>query len=380
MNVLHICSFYPSSNLYINLFNELYKKGVKNSVYIPCKPKVITESNNCIKTSTKLIYAPICKNGDNIYEKAVNIFHQYTFCNYNTVVYKNFKKLKEVEKCDIIHAHSLFNDGYLAYKLHKETGKEYIVAVRNTDVNGYFKIAKHLRKLGIEIMKSSKKIIFISYSYKELVLNNYVSKKDLKEIQEKSVVIPNGIDEFWLNNGHIKPKNINKDKIRLIQVGKVDKNKNVNTSIKICEELRNQGINTKLFVVGDGKLLNKLKLQSKNKNYIEFKGKANKEELKKLYDESDIFIMPSQFETFGLVYVEAMTRGLPIIYTRGQGIDQYFEDGVVGFPIVYNDYNEGVKSVKKIMLNYESISTNGLINSKSFSWKLIANQYIDIYQ
>jgi len=90
--------------------------------------------------------------------------------------------------------------------------------------------------------------------------------------------------------------------------------------------------------------------------------------------------MPSQFETFGLVYVEAMTRGLPIIYTRGQGIDQYFEDGVVGFPIAYNDYNEGVKSVKKIMLNYESISTNGLTNSKSFSWKLIANQYIDIYQ
>ena len=39
--------------------------------------------------------------------------------------------------------------------------------------------------------------------------------------------------------------------------------------------------------------------------------------------------MPSKYETFGLVYPEAMSRGIPIVYTKNQGFDKYFEDGEI---------------------------------------------------
>ena len=56
--------------------------------------------------------------------------------------------------------------------------------------------------------------------------------------------------------------------------------------------------------------------------------------------------MPSFPETFGLVYVEAMSQGLPIIYTKGQGIDGYFEDGKVGYPVNTKDSNDIVKKLR----------------------------------
>ena len=49
--------------------------------------------------------------------------------------------------------------------------------------------------------------------------------------------------------------------------------------------------------------------------------------------------MPSRYETFGLVYGEAMSQGLPIIYSKGQGVDGYFKEGTVGYGVVSDRYN-----------------------------------------
>jgi glycosyltransferase involved in cell wall biosynthesis len=58
-----------------------------------------------------------------------------------------------------------------------------------------------------------------------------------------------------------------------------------------------------------------------------------KEKLLNNYRNSDIFIMPSYNETFGLVYIEAMSQGLPIIYTQNEGVDGYFKEGSVGYSV-----------------------------------------------
>ncbi len=65
----------------------------------------------------------------------------------------------------------------------------YIVAVRDTDVNVFFKRMVHLRSLGVDILKRSR-IIFLSISYRDLILEKYVPE-DLKEkVFSKSRIIP----------------------------------------------------------------------------------------------------------------------------------------------------------------------------------------------
>lgn len=375
MKVLQICSYYSVNGLYKNLFSNLSLNNINSDIYIPCKPKNIPEiiENN-------EFYDGVYSNGDNLYEKIYNVLSQYQFYVKNDKIYRSMKGKFDFKNYSVIHSHSLFENGYLAYKAKEEFGIEYIVAVRNTDVNGYFKIAKHLRKIGIEIMRNAKKIIFISPKYKEFVLNNYIRKEDFHYINNKCFVEANGIDDYWIENISKEDKDLkNKKEVKLIQVGRIDKNKNVDISIEICKELRNMGIKSYIRVIGDGNEKEKLINKYKKIEYIKFYDKASKEELKEYYDESDIFIMPSRYETFGLVYPEAMSRGLPVIYTKGQGFDKYFEDGEVGYPITYNSVDEGVKAVIDIIKNYNFISNNAKNSSKRFSWKIISSDYQKIY-
>lgn len=381
MKALQICSYYPINDIYKNLFDKLKDNKIESTVYVPCKPKVIPDEYFDDKNNN-IIYSGVYKNGDNIYEKAINIFNQYQFYYKNNKIYKEMIGKIDVRQYSIVHAHSLFENGYLAYKMKKEFGIDYVVAIRNTDVNGYFKKARHLRKIGLEIMKNAKNIIFISPSYKEKVLSEYINKEDLKNIEKKSRVIPNGIDDFWINNileYEKTSKYIGRDKIKLIQVSRLDSNKNIDTSIEICKSLNERGIMCELTIVGDGPLEKILKKKYSYMKNIYFKGRENRENIKKYYDMSDIFIMPSKFETFGLVYAEAISRGLPVVYTRGQGFDKFFEDGEVGYPMKYNDIKEGQKVIISIINNYECITKKAREKSKMFSWERIANIYKEIY-
>ena len=89
--------------------------------------------------------------------------------------------------------------------------------------------------------------------------------------------------------------------------------------------------------------------------------------------------MPSHTETFGLVYAEAMSQGMPVIYTRGQGFDGHFEDGVIGYSVSDYDADELVEKIISIIENHENISTRCLEKVDRFNWNKIAEEYKEVY-
>ena len=89
--------------------------------------------------------------------------------------------------------------------------------------------------------------------------------------------------------------------------------------------------------------------------------------------------MPSKRETFGLVYVEAMSQGLPVIYTKGQGFDTQFKEGEVGYHVQYNDAEEIAETILKIAKNYKKMSENAIKKSEEFNWEDISKIYIENY-
>ena len=86
--------------------------------------------------------------------------------------------------------------------------------------------------------------------------------------------------------------------------------------------------------------------------------------------------MPSRTETFGLVYVEAISQGLPVIYSKGEGFDGWFSDGEVGYGIHCQAYIGLYEQIKNIMLHNIKITPNSI---KQFSWEVINEKYMSIY-
>lgn len=374
MNILQMSASYHLSKLYKNMMSELDQKGIEQTVYVALKD-IKDKNKNIIQDGKKLTF---------VYSSPFKRIDSYIYYSKIYKVYKDVIKKVEINHINITHAHFLFSDGGVAYQLKKTHDIDYVVAVRNSDLFTFFKYGLHVRKYGVNILKNAKKIILISESYRLPLLNKYIPQKDRFNINNKIYTLPNGIDEYWLENIPMKSREhlpITKD-IQLIYVGRLDENKNLKTTFEVMELLEKEKIDVGLKVIGTGPLEDQLKKLAKSKNIdVRFYGYiGSKTELRKLYRESDIFIMPSIHETFGLVYIEAMSQGLPVIYTINQGIYGYFEEGRVGYAAEPDNPQKIKDNILKIIKNYQTISKSALKEAQKFNWDTITDKYINLYQ
>ena len=181
MNILHINCNYMDSQLHQNMIETLNKRKINNTVFVPLKkmeghivkPKDYVVPKVCFKNIDRFFY--------HIKQKKILKCVEDTF---------------DIDSFSCFHAYTVFTDGNVARTLWKKTGIPYVVAVRNTDVNLFFKRLFYLRKTGINVLKDAKAIFFLSETYQKEVLDNYVPEKFKKQISEKSYIVPNGIDDF----------------------------------------------------------------------------------------------------------------------------------------------------------------------------------------
>ena len=160
-------------------------------------------------------------------------------------------------------------------------------------------------------------------------------------------------------------------------MGKIDKNKNLITTLKAIRKLIEVGYKVEFTVVGQ--VIDKSVFEAlKNSEFTSVIEYLPKEALIEVYRSNDIYVMPSIHETFGRVYVEAMSQGLPVIYSKGQGFDGIFEDGCVGYSVPSYDYHSIAECVVRIINDYSSMSARCLQHCDEFDWNRIAKK-IDLF-
>lgn len=362
MRVLQIANGYCDSRLYPLLFEKLESVGVNSSVFVPVRKGTDVPQN-----------------------EDADIVPCFTQMDRLSFFSKQRKILREIQTrgyitsgVNVIHAHTLFSAGYAAWRLHQKYGIPYIVAVRNTDVNVFFKYVLHLRRTGIRIMQDAYRIVFLSPVYRERVLSDYVPTALRQEIAGKSVVIPNGIDDYFLENPP-SPRVAVSTPLRLLYAGDLDSNKNLELTVQAADLLRRQGMEVSITAVGEIREEKYGRLVQETPILTHFP-RCPKEGVLEHLRQSDIFVMPSHKETFGLVYAEAMSQGVPVLYTRGQGFDGQFPDGTVGYSVSDIDPVELAEKIRQVAENYSSLSVNCLANVSRFDWHTIAEEYRDIYE
>lgn len=365
MRIFHINCNYVGNALHQIMAENLETLGYKNQIYVP----VYSKDVSVIKPNENVCVSECFKKWDRL------VFDYKQKKIYSDVISKF-----SVAEYDIIHAYTLFTDGNCARKLSKKYGVPYVVAVRNTDVNTFLRYMPHLRKRGIKTMLNASAVFFLSEAYRKQVFDKYIPKKYQDKILRKTYIIPNGIDNFWLDNTFENNRALNKQEtVKLIFAGRIDKNKNVPTTQKAMKILEKEGCKTTLTAVGrvEDKAEYEEIVKDKSTNYIP---NQKKEELMKLYREHDIFVMPSFTESFGLVYAEAMSQGLPVVYSAGQGFDEQFENGRVGYRVDAHSPESVAEGIKNVLQNYQELKLQTTECAKKFKWSEIALEYDRIYK
>lgn len=370
MRVLHINGNYKLTTLHQLMIRQLTAIGIENQVFVPTYDK--SASNIVPDDNVKIVEC---------FKKHDRYWFEYK----QNKIIKAVEEAFDIKSFDLIHAYTLFTDGNCARYLSQKYNIPYVVAVRNTDVNAFFKYRILLRKLGIKILEDADTVFFLTPVYRDFLFHKYVPVDKWGKMKSKSHIIPNGIDDFWHQHKFTErdyaetEKRLRRQEVRLVYAGSVDNNKNIKLTVAAMEKMNQEGWHVTLDVIGPIREENAYN-DFKDNTVVRYVPKQPKEELIKYYRNADIFVMPSHHETFGLVYAEAMSQGLPVIYTRGQGFDQQFVEGVVGYSVNSNDVISLVKVIEKICNNYEIISKTCVNNIKKFEWHALCKEYSDIYK
>lgn len=373
MKVLHINCNYAGTVLHRHMISHLNQCEVNNTVYVPVYQ---TEKTDVTTPGAEVILS-----------RCFRKWHRVAFDYKQSRILRDIQKKCEISEFQCIHAYTLFTDGNTARKLSKKYKIPYVVAVRSTDVNTFFKKLFYLRKRGVRILKDASAVFFLSDTYRTKVLEQYVPENLRQEIYDKSYIMPNGIDDFWLENknaGKLSQleenlKSLEEKQLNVIFAGVICERKNPLTTQEALQLLREKGWKIQYTVAG--RVADK-RLYEKMCEYPDtvYAGQQSKEKLLEYYRDNDIFVMPSHTETFGLVYSEAMSQGLPVLYTKGQGFDGQFADGMVGYSISDTNPQEIADKIELVVENYQKLVTNCLQHTDKFRWADICGQYKKIYE
>ena len=372
MKILYLSEDYSYSKVHHNLCSAVVSKGLSVILFSIKRKDFATDL-----TSTYI-------GAD--YEKHIDLFsgnyrlYKYVFPYKTSYKYKKLKDSVNLNEIGLVHAATMFSDGEIALKLYKEYGIPYVVSVRGTDIELYTKYMFHLWPLGLEILKHASKVIFISPTSRDVLFSRTFYKKYKSRFWEKTIVMPNGIDSIWLENICLTKQKMDISNPRILYVGLLDNNKNVLSLMEAVKRvsIKYPGI-TLSIIGGGGHQEEKILAQCSDDGMFRYFGKIyDKDKLRLMIKENHMFAMVSLSETFGLVYVEAMTQGLPVLYSLKRGIDGFFSEriGEGVNPRNVEDIAEGLEIIIDNYANY-NIPYEKLVE---FSWGKIADELVNVYK
>ena len=295
--------------------------------------------------------------------------------------YYFFLRESDLSGVKVIHAHTLFTNGLVGFLLSRKYNIPLVVTPRNTDVNFFLpKWPLFFRPLAKIILSRSEAVVFLSPSFLENQLKKLLPAKLFDEVRSKSKFIPTGVTDFWLEHSSSSSFSDRNDKaIKILFAGKLRANKNVGLLIEAVRELIFLNEPVELIIVGDGPSTDILVTQAEDLP-VKFMGHIDdKHELKSVFNECDIFAMLSLKETFGLVYLEAMAQGLPVIYSKGQGFDGVFQPGLVGLAVDPTSKADVVQAIRSIKSTLSDFSGRCLALAGTLAWPTVARSLNSVY-
>lgn len=310
-------------------------------------------------------------------------YKDYNYLPKSQLMFKSFNKrmdklyqeiVKNEGKVDVIHAHSAFWGGIAAAYLSKKYNIPLVITEHSS-----LKYAKYAKE-------SYKKHVFGAYETADcLIAVGSGLKKELKEYVNKPVkVIHNmvDLDLFYVDKNDVQDVSAKKE-FSFFSCAFLEEGKGMEYLIKAFAETF-RGENVILRIGGDGSmklLLSELIKELNMKEQIQLLGALSREEVSKEMRRCDVFALPSEHETFGVVYIEALACGKPVIGADNGGAEDIIgeENGII---VKKKDVEDLAKALKRIKDSYMMYDKNKIREKTVFSYseKLLVESLKGVYK
>ena len=207
-----------------------------------------------------------------------------------------------------------------------------------------------------------------------------------KHVTGEFTVIPNGVDLRRFNQRVEPLSEFQDNKMNILFVGRIEPRKGFVYLLKAYSCLKNRNQNLRLIVVGPGlwfKRKYELQVKLAGIKDVVFAGGVSFEDLPRYYASADIFCAPATGrESFGMILLEAMALGKPIVASNIEGYASVVTDGQEGLLVLPKDVNQLISALNRLIEDPElrtKMGSQGLISVKKYDWPIIAHRILEYY-
>ena len=316
------------------------------------------------------------------HEVSVSDYPLFEYAPYELLLSSKLVDVAINQKLDILHVHYAIPHASAAFSAQqilktRNIDLPFITTLHGTDITLLGKDKSFQPVIEFAINQSDA-VTAVSESLKEDTYQFFDIKKNIE-------VIPNFIDPslyLFAEDIELRAQFAEKDEVIITHISNFRKVKRVDDVIRIFKGVQQQ-LSAKLLMVGDGPELHQVKNLARElgiSDKVFFLGKSKR--IEQITSISDVFLLPSETESFGLVALEAMASGVAVVSSNVGGLAEVNKDGVTGFLNDVGDIEGMIASVLTILKDKDTLArfkTNALEHSQKFELNKIVPVYENLY-
>lgn len=317
------------------------------------------------------------------HEVSVSDYPLFEYAPYELLLSSKLVDVAISQQLDLLHVHYAIPHASAAYSAKqilksRDIDLPFITTLHGTDITLLGKDKSYQPVIEFAINQSDA-VTAVSESLKEDTYRFFKVDKNIK-------VIPNFVDFSLYKNGvdaNLRSSFASEDERIITHISNFRKLKRVDDVIRIFEGIQ-QNISAKLLMVGEGPELEGVRALAKSKGLedkIFFLGKSKR--IEQITQISDLFLLPSETESFGLVALEAMASSVPVVSSNVGGLPEVNIEGKTGFLRPVGDIDSMTSAALTILKDETSLNQfkkNALKHAKTFDLDTIVPLYEDLYR
>lgn len=313
------------------------------------------------------VYFPRCLTLGNAGEKAIGGWLLYR------AALPIAQKLHREKPFDIVHAHMLPRDGHAGLLTARALGVPVALTVHGTDIFHYFIPGREPWKRNIRIARDVDALMAVS----NLLMSRVAPYRGEGKL---SRVVQNGVDLSLV------PTNEKKKPRSVISVGTLKARKCMDRTLEAFARLADEYPDATLTIVGIGEMEGQLRArigQLGLQERVALTGGLPHEEVLRRMAQSDLFVLPSWGEGYGIVYIEAMAAGCIAVGAKDEGIADTITDGENGFLVPAGGIDETERVMRQVFAHperYEALRQKGMQAARGLTWARNAEQTAEVYR